>query len=63
MKIKFKGTSDFNFKKGNIYILVNLEIGEYVNAYITNKCNEIIFIPYSNLDLFNDNWEIVKEQE
>lgn len=61
MKIKFKGTSDFNFKKGNIYILVNLEIGEYVNAYITNNDNVLFFIPYSNLDLFNYNWEIVKE--
>ncbi|MEE3344294.1 MAG: hypothetical protein VZS44_09410 [Bacilli bacterium] len=61
MKIKFKGTSDFNFKKGNIYILVNLTIDKYVNAYITNNNNEIVFIPYSSLYLFNDNWEIVKE--
>ena len=63
MKIKFKGKSDYNFKKGKTYQLVKFEIAFYqIKAYISNNDNEIVYIPYSSLDTFNCNWEVVNEQ-
>ena len=62
MKIKFKGTSDSNFTKNKIYTLVNLgtyqDIHTFIMAYIVNNDNEIVLIPYDNMNLFNDNWEM-----
>lgn len=72
LKIKFIGQSDDNFENGNNYYLVNIQYTAYesialksskILAFITNKFNKIVCIPYSKIQYFNDNWEVIQNGE
>lgn len=60
-KIKFIGESDYNFTNGEIYQLIKIEHDIWFRAWIGNDRGDIVFIPYEDLDLFNENWEVVNE--
>ena len=61
-KIRFLGRSDFNFTYGNIYQLIKIEQYEYsFDTWISNDSGNIVFIPYSSINTFNENWEVVNE--
>ena len=64
LKCKFIGTSDHNFTNGNTYTMVRFEddthglkLG-YFRTWFINDNNSIKYIPYSNLNTFNYNWEV-----
>ena len=63
-KIKFIGESDYDFENGEIYQLIKIKDREklyaYFHAWISNKHHKIVYIPYSSLETFNENWEVVE---
>lgn len=63
-KIRFIGKSDYDFENGEIYQLLNFEDKKFTYGYfktwISNKHNKIVYIPYSSLTTFNQNWEVVE---
>lgn len=59
-KIKFIGESGFGFTKGKIYNLIKMEQDDYYfNTWISDDENKIKYIPYINLSVFNENWEVI----
>lgn len=64
--IKFKGSSCDEFDYNGIYELFNVEdntdldpeIGFYETWIKTNQ-NKIIRIPYSSINTFKENWEVI----
>lgn len=62
MKIKFTGKSDYNFTKNKIYQLVKCEHTFYqFKTLLSNNNGEIVYIPYSSIEAFNENWRIINE--
>ena len=61
--IRFKGSSCKEFDYNGIYELmaVGTDFDEYYTTYIKTNQNKIIRIPYSNINTFNENWEVVNE--
>ena len=63
-KIKFIGKSDRNFENGNVYILIKIRDKEdkydYFHTWISNNNKKIVYIPYSSIATFNNNWEVVE---
>lgn len=61
-RIIFVGKTDNNFTYEKVYQLIHIEISNrYINTFIANDSNKIVFIPYASLEAFNDNWEVINE--
>lgn len=59
-KIRFIGESGFGFTNGKIYKLIKMEQDDYYfNTWISDDENKIKYIPYINLSVFNENWEVI----
>ena len=62
MKIKFIGKSDFYFKNGKNYELLNITGGNdlMVHIFVTTEAGTVRHVPYKDMVNFNNNWKIVK---
>lgn len=63
--VKFIGNSDCCFKFGSIYEIMKIvdnidEIG-FFEAYIKTANGIILHIPYSSINTFLENWEVIDE--
>jgi len=63
MKMRFIGKTDENFTNGFEYefLEINYEEGCYFKTYIINDYDNVRYIPYSSINTFLQNWEVVNE--
>lgn len=60
-EIEFLGQSDENFKAGDTYKLIEFGLlrSDEIYIFVLNKHGEVVYIPYSTLGAFNENWRVI----
>ena len=59
-EVEFLGQSDENFKAGDKYKLIEFEwCPDIIYVFVSNKYGEIVYVPYSTLSAFNENWRVI----
>ena len=63
MKMRFIGQTNENFTNDLIYEIleINYRKGNYFNTLIINDYDKVRYIPYSSINTFLHNWEVVDE--
>lgn len=63
MKMRFIGETDENFTNNCIYEIIEISYKEnyWFSTYIINDSNKVRHIPYSSINTFLHNWEVVDE--
>lgn len=65
MKFKFLGKPTLmvdTLTENNIYKILQFEhTSKYLLAYIVDNKNEVICVPYSSMEAFNENWSFVDD--
>ena len=66
MKFKFIGKPTLvvdTLTTNKIYRILQFEhTSKYICAYIVDNKNEIICVPYMNMEIFNQNWSFVNDK-
>ena len=66
MKFKFIGKPTLvvdTLTTNKIYRILQFEhTSKYICAYIVDNKNEIICVPYMNMETFNQNWSFVNDK-
>lgn len=62
LEVRFIGESDENFTNGKVYKIIKFDddtpyYGK-IDVWFINNYNKIVYIPYSTLNTFNENWVV-----